>query len=150
MKKQIYVLAMAASLFMVSCGNSADKGSADTAEVTEKALEKKVVEKASIVGVWKMTDIDLGIEIPAGSEEEFAKIVKEMTDKTVYTFKKDGNVELVNNLGEESATYTVGEEKVTIIGKNTETMNIKELSATKLVLGSNVEDMNATMFFERR
>ena len=152
MKKQIYILAIAASFFMVACGSSTEGEAEGTTETTEEATEEVVeeAEEASIVGEWKMTDMDMGMEVPAGQEEVFAASIKEAVDATVYTFNEDGTVSLVSNLGEESGTYAVEGSTLTVTTKKAESIEIKELTATVLVMGISEEGMNLTMSFERK
>ncbi|MBL4593656.1 MAG: lipocalin family protein [Flavobacteriales bacterium] len=152
MKKQIYILAIAASFFMVACGSSTEGEAEGTTETTEEATEEVVeeAEEASIVGEWKMTDMDMGMEVPAGQEEAFAASIKEAVDATVYTFNEDGTVSLVSNLGEESGTYAVEGSTLTVTTKKAESIEIKELTATVLVMGISEEGMNLTMSFERK
>lgn len=149
MKKQVYILAIAASFFMVACGNSSEEAVEETTELTEEVVEE-VVEETSIVGEWKMTDMDLGMEIPAGQEEAFAASIKEAVDATVYTFNEDGTMNLVSNLGEEPGTYTVDGTTLTATTKKTEALEIKELTATLLTLGLSDGGLNMTMSFERK
>ena len=153
MKKQVYILAVAASFFMVACGSSTEAEAEGTEETTEEATEEVVeeaAEEASIVGEWKMTDMDMGMEIPAGQEEVFAASVKEAVDATVYTFNEDGTVNLVSNLGEEAGTYTVEGTTLTVTTKKTESIEIKELTGSALTLGISAEGLNMTMSFEKK
>lgn len=154
MKKQVYILAIAASFFMVACGGGTEGEAEGTTETTEEAteevVEEEVAEEASIVGEWKMTDMDMGMEVPAGQEEAFAASIKEAVDATVYTFNEDGSVNLVSNLGEESGTYTVEGSTLTITTKKTESIDISELTESTLTLSLSVEGLNMTMNFERK
>jgi len=153
MKKQVYILAIAASFFMVACGssNEGEAGTTETTEeVTEEVVEEAAVEEASIVGEWKMTDMDMGMEVPAGQEEAFAVSIKEAVDATLYTFNEDGTAKLVSNLGEEDAIYTVEGTTLTVTTKKTESIEIKELTGSVLTLGISAEGMNMSMSFERK
>ena len=156
MKKSMYILTIAASFFMVACGGNSEgevtaEGNTEATEdaATEEAVEE-VAEEASIVGEWKMTDMDMGMEIPAGSEEAFAASIKEAVDATVYTFNEDGTMSLVSNLGEESGTYSIDGSTLTVTTKKTETIEVKELTASTLVFGISEEGLNMTMSFERK
>ena len=80
MKKSIYAFAIMSSLFLVSCGGDSDESS--SAEGTEKTAEGAEKEAGpSIVGTWKLTDADMGMEIPAEQQEMYDAMMKQLKEK---------------------------------------------------------------------
>lgn len=157
MKKPLSILVITSMLFIVACGgdteNESNNNEATTEETTEEVAEEEVVEEAeeaSIVGEWQLSDMDMGIEIPAGQEEAFAASIKEAVESTKYTFNEDGTMVMVNQLGTQNGTYTVDGNMLNASteGKD-ESIEIGELTANKLVLLIKEEGMNGSMTFER-
>lgn len=144
MKKTIYIFGVCCAIALSSCSES------KTTE-EEKAGEEEVAveepEEISIVGNWKMSDIDLGIEIPKGQEATFDKMRKDMIANTKMTYNADGTftqtdkMEVVRTI---KGTYVVdGNSLKTTVDGEESTMNIASLEANKLVL--TMEDRGSTM-----
>ena len=153
MKKSIYVFSIAAaSLFLVSCGGTAETEETTDGENTEavenEEEEEEEVAEPTIAGTWKLTDMDLGIEIPEGQEEMFADMKATMIENTSYQFNEDGTMTAESYAMDQkqtvTGTYVVeGDQlKTTSEGKE-DSINIVELTEDKLVLG--IEDRGSMM-----
>jgi hypothetical protein len=154
MKKTIFMLAAATVLLVVSCKGNTEKVEGEAVETTTTVEEPAVKEEpASVVGVWKMTDITLDMEIPKGQEKAFADMKKKMVDATVYTFNDDGTMSFKNNLVKETkGTYVYADGKITIENSTTkqkESVTVDELTADKLVITSQQGGRKATMSFAK-
>ncbi len=160
MKKTFYILTMAASVMLVSCGGEKEEEKKDekveTTENQAAAEEAPVVEEveveeaASVVGTWQAVSMDLGMEIPEEQQAEMEQAIQEQVAQTKYTFGEDGTMTMVSGLGTETGSYTAGESSIeTTINGRTESVNIVELSATTLVLGVDEEGMTMTITLER-
>ena len=66
---------------------------------------------SSIVGEWKLHEMDLGMEIPQEQQEMFEAMLQEMKDNTLYIFEKDGTIKMqtfvMGERTEQKGTYEV-------------------------------------------
>ena len=154
MKKTI--LTITAAILFASCGNNsknAEGTTSDSTAVTQEAPEATPEAEASLVGVWKLSDIDLGMEVPKGKEQVIEDMKKKMIAETVYTFNDDGTMTFKNPMVEETpATYTKDDATITITNnatKKSETVTVEELTATKLVIVSVQGKNKAVMTFSK-
>ncbi|PWL32857.1 MAG: hypothetical protein DCO96_00470 [Fluviicola sp. XM-24bin1] len=83
MKKSIYVFALLSALFLVACENN--KSDDSTGEKTEMEADA-----SSIVGEWKLSDLDTGMEVPDEARASAEAVVEEMKEKSSMTFNEDG------------------------------------------------------------
>ena len=148
------MIAVATSLLVVSCKSNTEKVEGEAVEATTTVEEPAAKEApASVVGVWKMTDITLDMEIPKGQEKAFEDMKKKMVDATVYTFNEDGTMSFKNNLVKETkGTYVYADGKITIDNSTTkqqESVTVDELTADKLVITSEQGGRKATMSFAK-
>lgn len=145
------MIAAVTSLFVVSCKSNTEKVEDEATATVEEPVVKE--EPASVVGVWKMTDITLDMEIPKGQEKAFEDAKKKMIDATVYTFNEDGTMSFKNNLVKETkGTYVYADGKITIDNSTTkqqESVTVDELTAEKLVITSEQGGRKATMSFAK-
>jgi hypothetical protein len=157
MRKTIFMAMATASLVFASCNDKAktaegDATAADSIQVEAEAVVESEPE-ASVVGVWKLTNIDLGMEAPKGQEQALEDIKKKMIAETVYTFNEDGTMTFKNSMVKEtSATYTYEDSKITITDNKTkkaETVTVDELTADKLVISSEQNGKKAVMTFSK-
>lgn len=158
MKKVIFMCTAATALLFVSCKNNSDAKTdgtdADSTNVTTEAVtESEPAAEASVVGTWKLSDIDLGMEAPKGKEQVLEDMKKKMIAETVYVFNEDGTMTFKNFMVKETpATYTYADSKITIIDnktKKTETVTVDELTANKLVITSEQGGHKAVMTFSK-
>lgn len=156
MKKTILMITATVGLLFASCADKSSKaeGETTTAESTQAEPEKAAEpEEASVVGVWKLSDIDLGMEAPKGKEKVLEDMKKKMIAETVYTFKEDGTMTFKNAMIEETpATYTYEDSKIAITDNKTkkvETITVEELTSDKLVLSSEQGGRKAVMTFSK-
>lgn len=149
MKKSILTLATFTALTFASCSNSENKtenGVAitenTTATVSETPAEPEAA--ASIVGTWKLTEVDLGMTPPKGQEKTFEDLKKDMVAKTIYTFGEDGTINLTTSMAKSNGTYTLdGSKLTTVINNKTESATVESLTASELVIA--VEDHGSKM-----
>lgn len=143
-------MAITASLVISSCKGNAKQSDEEVSKVAEEPTQ---TESASIVGIWKMTDIEVDMEIPKGQEKAFEDMKKKMIEATVYSFNEDGTMSFKNNLVKETkGTYTYTDGKITIknsTSKQDETLTVDELTTTKLVISSEQGGRKATMSFAK-
>lgn len=153
MKKIILLIAVATTLFLTSCKTNSEPTDGETVETTTAAEEPAAAEPASVVGVWKMSDLELDMEVPKGKEQVIEDMKKEMIAATVYTFNADGTMTFKNNMVEETAgTYTYADGKIIITNNTTkknETVTVDELTANKLVISSEQGANKAVMSFTK-
>lgn len=146
-----------ASLVFVSCGDKTSKteGDAITADSTQVETDKVVESEpeATVVGTWKLSGIDLGMEAPKGKEQALEDMKKKMIAETVYTFNEDGTMSFKNSMVKETpGTYTYEDSKITITNNDTkksETVTVDELTADKLVISSEQNGKKAVMTFSK-
>ena len=159
MKKTIYIFGITTSMiFLMSCGgNSEGEGSTTEETVTtteapaEEPMAEEPAEEASIVGVWQMTDMDMGMAPPAGHEEEFKAAIQKSIDATKYTFNEDGSMNIASEMGPQTGTYSVnGSTLSSTVGDKSEDIEIKELTTDKLVLGVTERGSTMTMTFAKQ
>lgn len=94
MKKTFFAFAVVGSLFLVSCGGTEgdDTNGEGTEETQDETQDEEEETGPSIVGEWKLTDFDMGMEVPEGQEEMFAEMKQQLLDNTSYEFKEDGTM----------------------------------------------------------
>lgn len=154
MKKTI--LTITATILFASCGNNAKnsaEGTTNDSTTVENVQEAAPEAEASLVGVWKLSDIDLGMEVPKGKEQVLEDMKKKMIAETVYTFNDDGTMTFKNPMVKETpATYTKDDTTITITDNTTkkaQTVTVEELTATKLVIVSVQGKNKAVMTFSK-
>lgn len=147
MKKSIFILSAFAAFTIASCGGNEPKTENETPVNTETAVEESKTEPdavASIVGTWKLADVDLGMVAPKGQEKTFDDLKKDMIAKTVYTFGEDETINMDSPMGKVTGTYNLnGDNLTTVVNKKTESVTVQSLTANELVL--TVEDRGAKM-----
>lgn len=156
MKKSILMCTAVVTLLLASCKNNSEANTtgtvADTASVTAPTVTEPKAE-ASIVGTWKLSDIDLGMVAPKGKEKVLEDMKQKMIAETVYTFNEDGTMSFKNFMVKETpATYTYADSKITITDNNTkksETVTVDEVTTTKLVITSEQNGHKAVMTFSK-
>jgi hypothetical protein len=154
MKKPILILAAFAALSLASCGNSENKTEHAAADTTTAAVVEETKAEpeaaASIVGTWKLTDVDLGMVAPKGQEKTFDDLKKEMIAKTVYTFGEDGTISLTSPMAKSAGTYTLeGDKLTTVINKKTESVIVQSMTASELVLTIEERGTKMVMKFQK-
>lgn len=153
MKKTIFMIATAASLVFASCKGNAEQSEEVTTETTTVAEEPAAEEPATVVGVWKLTDFNVDMEVPKGQEKALEDMKKKMIESTTYTFNEDGTMSFKNHLVKETTgTYTYADGKITIknnTAKQDETVTVDELTSDKLVISSEQGGRKATMSFAK-
>jgi len=153
MKKTIFMIATAASLVFASCKGNAEQSEDATTETTTVTEEPAAEEPATVVGVWKLTDFNVDMEVPKGQEKALEDMKKKMIESTTYTFKEDGTMSFKNHLVKETTgTYTYADGKITIKNNTTkqdETVTVEELTSDKLVISSEQGGRKATMSFAK-
>lgn len=156
MKKSIFTI-MAATLVFASCAdkNAKTEGDAATTDSTHVAVEAPVEAKAeaSVVGTWKLTEFDMGMEVPKGKEKAFEDMKKKMLAETAFTFNEDGTMTSSNPVVKDSkGTYTYEDSKLKITddkSKKEETLTVDELTADKLVISNEHNGKKAVMTFSK-
>jgi hypothetical protein len=156
MKKTIFMIT-ATALLLTACGNNAkpagDAANTEDSQATTQEAAPEPAAEASIVGVWKLSDIDLGMEAPKGKEKMLEDMKAKMIAETVYTFNDDGTMSFKNPMVKETpATYTYEDSKITITDNKTkkaETVAVESLTADKLVLSSEQRGKKAVMTFSK-
>lgn len=150
MKKTIYIFGVCCAIALSACSEAKTTEEAKAGE-EEVAVEEP--EEISIVGNWKMSEIDLGIEIPKGQEATFAALRKDMIDNTKMTYNADGTftqtdkMEVVRTI---KGTYVVdGKSLKTTVDGNEDVMNIASLEANTLVLTMDERGSTMTMTYSR-
>lgn len=153
MKRTILTITAVAALLFASCGNNAKSAEGTASDSTPVAQEAAAEAAPSITGAWKLSDINLNMEIPKGKEQAFEDMKKKMLEATVYTFNEDGTMSFKNHMVKEtSGTYTYENGKLIMssdVTKKSDTASVDELSADKLVLTSQQGGKKATMTFSR-
>jgi Lipocalin-like domain len=156
MRKTIFMIVTAASLVFASCKGNAESAEGEATQTTETsaAVEEPAAEEtASVVGVWKLTDFNVDMEVPKGQEKVLEDMKKKMIESTVYTFNEDGTMSFKNHLVKETTgTYTYADGKITIKNNTTkqdETVTVDELTSDKLVISSEQGGRKATMSFAK-
>jgi ABC-type Fe3+-hydroxamate transport system substrate-binding protein len=157
MKKTIFMMMAVTAMLFASCADKTNKteGDAATADTTQAAPEKVVASEpdASVVGVWKLSAIDLDMVAPKGKEQALEDMKKKMVAETVYTFKEDGTMTFKNPMVKETpATYAYEDSRITITDdktKKAETVTVDELTSDKLVITSEQNGHKAVMTFSK-
>ncbi|MGC4041562.1 MAG: lipocalin family protein [Flavobacterium sp.] len=156
MKKTIFMAIAAASLVVASCADKTNKTETDAAAADSTQVETPMAEEpvaASITGTWKLSDIDMGMEIPKGKEKAFEEMKKKALGATSFTFNEDGTVSASNPAVKDSkGTYTYAAPKLVITddkSKKADTLNVDELTAEKLVISSERNGKKAVMTFSK-
>lgn len=155
MKSTIFMMAVSPML-LASCADKTNKTEGDVATADATKVEAANVvksEPASVVGVWKLSAIDLGMVAPKGKEQALEDMKKKTIAETVYTFKEDGTMTFKNPMVKETpATYTYEDSKITITDdktKKAETVSVDELTADTLVITSEQNGQKAVMTFSK-
>jgi hypothetical protein len=156
MRKPIFMMMAVTAMLFASCADKTNKTEDDNATADTTQVEAaKVIESepASLVGVWKLSDIDLGMVAPKGKEQALEDMKKKMIAETVYTFKDDGTMTFKNPMVKETlATYTYEDSKITITDNKTkkaETVTVDKLTSDKLVITSEQNGQKAVMTFSK-
>jgi|GEM_PF-476700 len=158
MKKTIFMVAAVASMVFASCGNKTENAAGDATTTDSTAVapvaEAEPEAEASIVGAWKLSDIDLGMEVPKGKEKQFEEMKAKMISEMAYTFKEDGTMTMKTPMfdKEMTGTYKLEDTKLTITdteNKKPETVTVEELTANKLVLSTEQGGKKAVMTFSK-
>ena len=147
MKKPIYILFAIGAFTFTSCGGSTTT-TGEKGDKTEQLAEEPEKEPITIVGAWKMSDVDLGMEIPKGREKMFAELKENMVANSSISFASDGTYSDVQAMGKDiiksNGTYTADDEALTTVCKGTTSkMKIGELTESTLVL--EIEERGSTM-----
>jgi hypothetical protein len=156
MRKTIFMIMATASVVFASCADKTNKteGDATATDSTqvEAAAEPQATE-ASIVGAWKLSDIDLGMEVPKGKEKAFEDMKTKMKAETSFTFNEDGTMSGDNPAVKGmKGTYTYEGSKLIITDSTTkkaETLTVDELTSDKLVISSDQNGKKAVMTFSK-
>lgn len=154
------MISAATALVFASCGKSTktegDAASNDTTQVVSDTPQEvaEPAAEASITGTWKLSDIDMGMEIPKGKEKQFEEMKAKMLAETAYTFNDDGTMSMKTPMLDKEipATYTYADSKIVVTDNQTkkaETMTVEELTADKLVLSSEQRGKKAVMTFSK-
>lgn len=102
--------------------------------VAESALvvEEETKIEPTIVGDWKLSDFDIGMEIQAGREELFAKTRKEMLTFSTMSYKADGTYSqkdmMDGEIRTQTGTYLVDGNKLTTITTTTSSDGVKTVT----------------------
>ena len=152
MKKSIFVLAVAGAFMLSSCGNKETKtenAGTENATATPEAAKAEPEAPASIVGVWKLSDVDLGMTAPKGQEKTFEDLKKDMIAKTVYTFTADA-ITMESPMGKSAGTYKLeGDKLTTVINNKTDAVTVQSLSANELILVIEERGTKMVMTFKK-
>lgn len=151
MKSIIYPIAMFSAILFTSCGNE----EAETEENTEVSATEEGEEEQeaapTINGNWKMTDLNMDMEIPAGQEEAMKTAIDDMIAKSFYNFKDDGTFEGHNGVTPFSGTYKVDGKTLSMESKGQKsTAQITELTKTNLSFEMEDQGMKMSCQFERK
>jgi hypothetical protein len=157
MKKTIFMITAAASMMFASCGDKTTKTEGDATATDSTNVEAAATvtepEAASIVGSWKLTNIELGMEVPKGKEQAMEDMKKKMYAETSFTFNEDGTMTSSSPVVKDaSGTYTYEDSKLSITDSKTkkaEVLTVDELTANKLVISSEQNGKKATMTFSK-
>ncbi|MDB2657135.1 lipocalin family protein [Crocinitomicaceae bacterium] len=155
MKKTIYAFAVISSMFLVSCGSdSAEDASGEGTEQSKEDGKEDEASGPSIVGDWKLTDLDMGMEIPEEQKAMFEGIIQEMKDNTLYSFTADGkiimNTFVMNEKMTQEGTYSLDGEKLTVtMDGQAKEQNIK-LTENSLTFSEEDRGTTMTMTFNRK
>lgn len=151
MKKPLFIVAVATSVFLFASCNSSSTETEENSDGTEVVEEEEGI---SIVGEWKMSAVDLGMEIPAGQEATFEQMKKDMIAGSSQSFTADGVATTVSSMKKEivtaSGTYTVKDDVLTLVYNGViSTLKIKTLEEHKLILEVDDRGSIMTMTYKR-
>lgn len=156
MRKTIFTIMAATTLVFASCANKNAKaeGDATAADTTNvEAPKAEAPAEASIVGTWKLSDMDMGREVPKGKEKQFEEMMAKMKAETSFTFNEDGTMTSNNPAIKDSkGTYTYADGKLTVTDdktKKAETLTVDELTADKLVISNEQGGKKMVMTFSK-
>lgn len=158
MKKTFLTYTTVVTLLLASCKNNSEVNTTGTSVDTTGVAAPTVTEpepkpEISIVGTWKLSDMQVDMEIPKGQEQAFEDMKKKMIEATVYNFNEDGTMSFKNHLVKETkGTYTYEKDKVVMFStttKKNDTATVDELTANKLVLSSEQGGRKAIMTFSK-
>ena len=156
MRITIYTIMAATTLLFASCTNKnvnaeGEAAAADTTNVEAPKAEEPA--EASIVGTWRLSDMDMGMEVPKGKEKQFEEMMDKMKAETSFTFNEDGTMTSNNPAIKDSkGTYTYEGGKLTVNDDKTkkpETLNVDELTADKLVISKEQSGKKMVMTFSK-
>jgi len=108
----------------------------------------------SIVGEWQLSDVDIGMEVPADQQEMFDAMLQEMKDNTTYTFTDDGKITMkMSAMGLETVqdgTYTFKKDVLTVtMDGETSDLDV-DLTKDSLKFNESDGDVTMSMTFERK
>jgi hypothetical protein len=156
MKKTIFMIMAAATLAFASCADKTNKTEGDATATDSTQVEAETATEpaeASVVGTWKLTDMDMGMEVPKGKEKQFEEMMAKMKAETNFTFNEDGTMSGDNAVVKGTkGTYTYEDSKLSITDattKKVEVLNVDELTADKLVISSEQGGRKAVMTFSK-
>ncbi|MBS1635806.1 MAG: lipocalin family protein [Bacteroidetes bacterium] len=152
MKKTIFILSAFVTLTIAT--NAGNGPKAENKTISSKAVTPERSElnytTASIVGTWKLFAVDLGMVAPKGQEKVYEDLKKDMIAKTVYTFTDAKTITMESSMGKSSGTYSISGSVLSIVvNKKTETVTIKSLTATELVLVTEDRGTKTVMKFKK-
>jgi predicted nucleic acid-binding Zn-ribbon protein len=142
MKLLNVMLVGALTMVMVACGGSA---------------------KDQLVGKWQVTDVDMSAMMETIPEEQKAfmesmlPMMEEAMKSMTMEFTADGKVKQVSAMmgetQEEEGTWSLSDDAKTLTINtkgNDESMNLTELSSSKMVVSIEEEDASFSMTFEKQ
>jgi hypothetical protein len=142
MKLLNVMLVGALTMVMVACGGSA---------------------KDQLVGKWQVTDVDMSAMMETIPEEQKAfmesmlPMMEEAMKSMTMEFTADGKVKQVSAMmgetQEEEGTWSLSDDAKTLTINtkgNDESMNITELSSSKMIVSIEEEDASFSMTFEKQ
>ena len=142
MKLLNVMLVGALTMVMVACGGSA---------------------KDQLVGKWQVTDVDMSAMMETIPEEQKAfmesmlPMMEEAMKSMTMEFTADGKVKQVSAMmgetQEEEGTWSLSDDAKTLTINtkgNDESMNITELSSSKMIVSIEEEDASLSMTFEKQ
>jgi uncharacterized lipoprotein NlpE involved in copper resistance len=149
MKKTLFAFALVGSVLFVSCNNAEENAGEGTEQNADEGKEAP-----SIVGTWQMSDMDMGIEIPAEELEMYEQTVKETSENTKYTFNADGtfkvNTMMLSRPVDYAGTYTAEGETLSMTEEGAEPVEFGfKVTDTELIVTQEDRGATITMTFER-
>ena len=155
MKKSIYTFGICLALGLYSCSGAIDDTVSGLETIADKVADE-VAAEPTIVGDWGLSDFDMGMEIPAGQEEMFDNMKKEMVANSTMSYKADGTFTQTDKMGGEvknqTGTYTIdGNVMTTTSSDGAETkVNIASLTDTEVSFTMEERGSTMTMTYARK
>lgn len=148
MKKSIYTFGLFLAIGLTSCSGSIEDAASGLEELAED-MKEEATSEPTMVGDWKLSDFDLGQEIPAEQAEMFEAMKQEMIANSTMSYKADGTYSqsdmMQGQATTKTGTYSVEGDQLTTTSEDGITTTVKIASLTETEASFSMEERGNTM-----